>query len=97
MRMRRGVVVVAGTLVLAGCAHERATERAYESAAGDPTPGLLREIERTAAGQGTTCTRATPIGSRVPRPVCQSALERERQRSRSDGLLEDLKRARTGL
>jgi hypothetical protein len=84
------------TLGLTGCAHEPGTGRASAPRPGDPPTSLVREIQRTATGEGTTCVRETPIGSRVPRPVCRSAQERQRQRDRSDGLLEDLRRARTG-
>jgi hypothetical protein len=90
-------LVAAGTVLIGGCAHERTAERGDASRPGDPPPHLVREIERAAMGQGTTCGWEAPPGSRVPRSVCRSALERERQRARSDGLLEDLKRAGVGL
>jgi hypothetical protein len=89
-------VLLSATVALGGCAHERTAGREYVPRAGDPSPGLVRVIERTAAGEGTTCARETPVGSRVPRAVCRSAQERQRQRERSDGLLEDLRRAGTG-
>lgn len=87
------LVVLAGTAVLAGCAHEPPTARESAPRPGDPPAGLVREIRRAAAGEGTTCARETPIGSRVPRHVCRSAQERQRQRDRSDGLLDDLRRS----
>lgn len=50
---------------------------------------LVPQRSRVASGEIVTCRDVTPTGSHLPRRVCTSAAERERQQEAARAVLDD--------
>jgi hypothetical protein len=83
---------IVGSWMLVACSAGPPPVASSGARAEEPPAALARRIELTAGGNPRLCTREAPPGSRVWRRVCRTQDEIDRERLRSEGLLQELRR-----